>query len=89
LAYPRISENSTGGTRGITAPLTRRRISYKFPDLKRIGEMPICSVAYYITVEDSTGTNSLKRLILYLKSVIAAGEIDISDLYKAFLDLLL
>jgi len=51
--------------------------------------MPIRSMAYYITVRESTGTNSLKRLILYLRSIIAAGEIEISNLYKPFLDLLL
>ena len=51
--------------------------------------MPIHSVGYYITVEESTGTNSLKYLIPRLKSVIAAGEIEVSNLYKTFLDLLL
>ena len=51
--------------------------------------MPICSIAYYITVGESTSTNSLKRLILYLKSIIAVGKIEVSNLYKTFLDLLL
>jgi hypothetical protein len=51
--------------------------------------MPIRSVAYYITVGESTSTNGSKRLVLCLKSVIAVGEIEVSDLYKAFLDLLL
>ena len=89
MAYPRISENSIGCARGITAPLTRWHISYKFSDLRGIGEMPIYSVAYYITVGESTSTNSLKRLILCLKSIIAVGKIEVSDLYKPFLDLLL
>jgi hypothetical protein len=51
--------------------------------------MPICSIAYYITVGESTSTNGLKYLVLYLKSIIAAGEIEVSNLYKTFLDLLL
>jgi len=51
--------------------------------------MPIYSIAYYITVEESTSTNSLKRLILRLKSIIVVGEIEVSNLYKTFLDLLL
>ena len=56
-----------GCTRGITAPSTRRRISYEFLDLRGIGEIPIRSVVYYITVGESTSTNSLKRLMLSLK----------------------
>ena len=84
-----ICENSTGYARGIAAPLTRRYISYKFPDLRGIGEMPIRSVAHYITVGESTSTNSLKRLMLRLKSIIAVGEIEVSDLYEAFFNLLL
>jgi len=51
--------------------------------------MPIYSMAYYIIVGESTGTNSLKYLILCLISIIAAGEIEVSNLYKTFLDLLL
>jgi len=51
--------------------------------------MPIYSIVYYITVGESTGTNGLKRLILYLGSVIVAGETEISNLYKTFPDLLL
>ena len=51
--------------------------------------MPIHSVVHYITAGESASTNSLKRLVLRLKSVIAAGEIEVSDLYKTFLDLLL
>ena len=58
-------------------------------DLRGIGEIPIYSVVYYIMVGESTSTNGLKRLILRLKSIIAAGEIEASDLYKPFLDLLL
>jgi len=80
-----------GYTRGIAAPLTLRRISYKFLDLKGIGKMPIRSIAYYIIVGEFTGTNSLKRLVPCFKSiiVIVAGEIEVSNLYKPFLDLLL
>ena len=89
MAYPRISENSAGYTGGITAPSTRRRISCKFSDLRGIGEMPIHSVAHYITVGESTSTNGLKRLVPRLKSVIAAGKMEVSDLHKTFLDLLL
>ena len=48
--------------------------------------MPICSVVYYTIAEESTGINSLKCLILYFKSIIVTGEIEVSDLYKTFLD---
>jgi len=51
--------------------------------------MPIRSVAHCTMVEESTGTNSLKRLVPCLESVIVAGETEISNLYKTFLDLLL
>jgi len=51
--------------------------------------MLIYSVAYYIIVGESAGTNGLKRLMLYLGSIIVVGGIEISDLYKTFLDLLL
>ena len=51
--------------------------------------MPTCSIAYYIIVGESASTSSLKRLVLRLKSIIAAGEIEVSNLYKTFLDLLL
>ena len=51
--------------------------------------MPIYSIVYYITVGESTSTNSLKHLIVRLKSIIAAGKIEVSNLYKTFLDLLL
>ena len=78
-----------GYTRGITAPLTRRRISYKFSDPRGIGKIPIRSIAHYIIAGESTSTNSLKRLMPRLKSIIAAGEIEASNLYKTFLDLLL
>ena len=40
-------------------------------------------------VEESASTNSLKCLILYLKSAIVAGETEGSDLYETFQDLLL
>ena len=87
--YPRISKNSTGYAGGVAVPLTRRRISCEFPDLRGIGEMPIRSVVYYITVGESASTNGSKRLVLRLKSIIAVGEIEVSNLYKAFPDLLL
>jgi len=51
--------------------------------------MPIYSVAYYIIVGESTSTNSLKHLVLRLKFIIAVGKIEVSNLYKTFLDLLL
>jgi hypothetical protein len=51
--------------------------------------MPIRSIAHYITVGESTSTNGSKRLVLRLKSIIAVGKIEASDLYKTFLDLLL
>jgi len=54
-----------------------------------MGKMPIYSMAYCIIVGESTSTNSLKRLVLCLGSIIAAGEIEISNLYKTFLDLFL
>jgi len=78
-----------GYTRGVTAPLTQWRTSCKFPDLEGIGEMPIRSVVYCIIVEESAGTNSLKCLVPRLESVMAAGETEISNLYKTFPDLLL
>ena len=51
--------------------------------------MPIRSIAYYIIVGESTNTNSLKRLMLYLKSIIVVGKIEVSNLHKTFLNLLL
>ena len=89
MAYPRISKNSAGYARGIIAPLTQQRISCKFPDLKGIGKVPIHSIVYYIMVGESAGTNSLKHLMPHLESVMAVGKIEISNLYKTFLDLLL
>jgi len=38
---------------------------------------------------ESASTNSLKRFVLRLKSIMAAGEMEISNLYKTFLDLFL
>jgi len=89
LAYPRISENSMGCARGVAVPLTQRRTSCEFPDLEGIGEMPIHSMVYYTTAGESASTNSLKRLVPRLKSAMAAGETEISNLYKTFPDLLL
>jgi hypothetical protein len=51
--------------------------------------MPIYSIAHYITAGESTNTNSLKYLVPRLKSVMAVGEIEVSDLHKTFLNLLL
>ena len=51
--------------------------------------MPIRSIAHYIIVGESTGTNGLKRLILCLKFIIVVGKIEASNLYKTFLDFLL
>jgi len=51
--------------------------------------MPIHNIAHYITVGESAGTNSLKRLVPRLESIMAAGETETSNLYKTFLDLLL
>jgi len=50
--------------------------------------MPIRSIAHYITVGESASTSSLKYLILRLISVIVAGEIEVSNLHKTFLDFL-
>ena len=58
-------------------------------DLREIGKIPIYSIVYYIIVGESTSTNSLKHLILYLKSIIVVGKIEVNNLYKTFLDLLL
>jgi len=51
--------------------------------------MLIRSVAYYITVGESTSTNGLKRLMPHLKSIIVVGKTEVSNLYKTFPDLLL
>ena len=51
--------------------------------------MPICSMVYYTTAGESAGTNGLKRLIPRLRSAIAAGEIETSNLHEIFPDLLL
>ena len=51
--------------------------------------MPIRSIAHYIMAGESAGTNSLKYLMLYLKSAMAVGKTEASDLYKAFLNLFL
>jgi len=50
--------------------------------------MPICSIAHYIKVGESTSTNGSKYLVLRLRSIMVVGEIKVSDLYKTFLDLL-
>jgi len=51
--------------------------------------MPIRSMAYRITVGESTGINGLKRLMPRLGSIIVAGEMEINDLYKTFPNFLL
>jgi hypothetical protein len=51
--------------------------------------MPIHSIVHYITVGESASTNGLKYLVPHLGSAMAAGEMEVSDLYKTFLDLLL
>jgi len=51
--------------------------------------MPIYSIVHYITAGESTSTNSLKYLVLYLGFIIVVGKIEISNPYKPFLDLLL
>jgi len=51
--------------------------------------MLIYSIVHYIIVEESASTNGLKCLMPYLGSIIVVGEIEISNLYKTFLDLLL
>jgi len=51
--------------------------------------MPIRSIAHCTTAGKSAGTNGLKRLVPRLKSAIAAGETETSNLHKTFPDLLL
>ena len=51
--------------------------------------MPIYSLVHYITAEESAGINSLKYFMLCLKSIIVAGKIKVSNLYKTFLDFFL
>jgi hypothetical protein len=51
--------------------------------------MFICSMAHCIIVEEFTGTDGLKHLVLCLMFIIAAGETEVSNLYKTFLDFLL
>jgi len=48
--------------------------------------MPIYSLVYYITARESTSTNSLKHLVPRLIFIIAVGKIEVSNLYKTFLD---
>ena len=51
--------------------------------------MPICSMAHYTIAGESAGINSLKYLMPHLKSIMAAGKTEVSNLYKAFPNLLL
>ena len=51
--------------------------------------MPIHNIVYCTTAGESASTNNLKCLIPHLKSAMAAGKMEASDLYKIFLDLLL
>jgi hypothetical protein len=50
--------------------------------------MSIYSIAHYIIVRESAGTNGLKCLVPHFMSVIVAGKMEVSDLYKTFLNLL-
>ena len=50
--------------------------------------MPIYSLIYYTIAEEFTNINSLKYVILYLKSIITAGKIKVNNLYNTFLNLL-
>ena len=77
-----------GYTGGIIIPLTWQHISYKFLNPKGIGEMPIYSIVHCIMVGESASTNSLKYLVPCFISIIVAGEMEVSDLYKTFLDFL-
>jgi hypothetical protein len=51
--------------------------------------MPIYSIAHCTMAGEFTGINSLKHLVPRLISIIVAGEMEVSDLYKTFLNLLL
>jgi len=51
--------------------------------------MLIYSVVYCTMAGESTGTNGLKHLVPRLESIMAAGKMEISNLYKTFPDLLL
>jgi len=51
--------------------------------------MPIYSIVYYIIKGESTSTNSLKYLILRFISIIVVDKIEVSNLYKTFLNFLL
>ena len=46
--------------------------------------MPIRSLAHCIMAGESAGINGLKYLMPHFKSTIAAGEMEVSDLYKTF-----
>jgi len=51
--------------------------------------MLIYSVAHYIIIGESTGTNNSKYFILRFKFIIIISKIKASNLYKTFLDLFL
>jgi len=51
--------------------------------------MPIYSIVYCITAGEPASINGLKRLMLCLGSIIVAGKMEVSNVYKTFLDLLL
>jgi len=51
--------------------------------------VPIRSIVHYIMAKEFAGTNGLKYLVLRLISIMAVGKIEVSDLYKTFLDLFL
>ena len=51
--------------------------------------MPIYSLVYCIMAEESASINGLKYLMPRLKSAMVAGEMEVSNLYKIFPNLLL
>jgi hypothetical protein len=51
--------------------------------------MPIYNIIYCIIVGEFTGINSLKYFVLYFISTIVVDEMEASNLYKTFLNLLL
>ena len=51
--------------------------------------MPIYSLVHCTTAGESASTDSLKYFILCLKSAMVAGEMEVNNLYKTFLDFFL
>ena len=48
--------------------------------------MPIYSLVHCTTAGESASINSLKCLVPRLKSAMVAGKMEVSNLYKTFLD---